>query len=78
MAILVVAGSVGSRYRGLAPGLLAAKAGVCIALWLTALAFIPAADRVRLRDAFIGVVRRRTLRAPLPDDSVAAASPPRR
>jgi enterobacterial common antigen flippase len=78
IAILITAGGIGSSYPGLAPGLLAAKAGACVALWLIALVFMPSTDRARLRDALVRVVHRRTLRAPTLDDSAAAAAPPPR
>jgi O-antigen/teichoic acid export membrane protein len=78
IAILIIAGGIGSRYPGLALGLLAAKAAACVALWLTALALLSAADRARLRSAVVGVIQRRTLRAATQDERAATAIPPRR
>lgn len=57
VAILLVGGIVGSRYPGLSPNVLGAKAAVCAALWLAALALIPAEDRAQLQRG-VSLVRR--------------------
>lgn len=49
MAILAVAGAVGSAYPGFSIGVLSAKAALCAAIWLVSLVVLPAEDRVRLR-----------------------------
>lgn len=49
LAILVVAGTIGSLYRGLTPTVLGAKAIVCCAIWIAALLAIPAEDRAKLQ-----------------------------
>ncbi|HEV2641624.1 MAG TPA: hypothetical protein VGT98_02905, partial [Candidatus Elarobacter sp.] len=49
IAILVVAGGIGSRYPGLGAGLLGAKAALCAAIWLCAYAAISGDDRLLVR-----------------------------
>lgn len=61
VVILVVGGTIGSRYPGLSPALLGQKALVCVALWLAALAMLPAVDRGRLQAGAERVLR--TLRS---------------
>jgi O-antigen/teichoic acid export membrane protein len=63
VAILVIAGGIGSRYPGLAPGILGAKAAACVALWLAAFLLIPSEDRAQLRHGLQLVARRLTVRA---------------
>jgi len=58
LAILIVAGGIGSRYRGFVPAVLGAKAGVCVLLWLAAAAVTPPEDRARLQAGFARVVSR--------------------
>ncbi|HEY8063056.1 MAG TPA: hypothetical protein VID74_09670 [Gemmatimonadales bacterium] len=48
--IVVIGGSIGSRYPGLSAGLLVMKAAACGLIWLGAYLIIPAPDRSRLRD----------------------------
>jgi PST family polysaccharide transporter len=57
VVILIVGGTVGSRYPGLSITLIAAKAMVCLALWIAALASVPAVDRARLQLAATRLVR---------------------
>ena len=57
LVILVVGGTVGSRYPGLSFTLIAEKAMVCLALWIAALAAVPAIDRARLQQAATRLVR---------------------
>lgn len=58
LAVLVVAGVIGSRFPGLSVGLLAAKLGVCALLWMTALLVVPPEDRRRARElAALGLAR---------------------
>lgn len=58
VAILVVAGLIGSRYPGSSIQLLAIKGGVCALIWLVSYNVIPAADRTVLRDGASRVLRR--------------------
>jgi hypothetical protein len=70
MIILLVGGAVGSRYPGLSLALIGQKAMLCVALWITALAAVPAVDRARLQQGATRFVR--ALRAPTtPRDEAA-------
>ncbi len=51
--ILVVGGSIGSRYPGLSPGLLVAKAAACALIWVVTYTIMPAQDRSRLRHGVV-------------------------
>lgn len=55
--ILLVAGAVGSRFPGLSLALIGQKALVCLALWIAALAAVPAVDRARLQQGAARAVR---------------------
>lgn len=57
VVILIVGGTVGSHYPGLSVTLIAEKAMVCLALWIAALASVPAVDRDRLQLAATRLVR---------------------
>ncbi|MEO7103456.1 MAG: hypothetical protein ABI119_08960 [Gemmatimonadaceae bacterium] len=70
VAILVVAGVIGSRYPGVSVRLLAIKAGVCALIWLVAFNVIPAEDRALLLDGMGRVVRRLTSRFVSRDETV--------
>lgn len=57
VVILLIGGAVGSRFPGLSPGLIGQKAMVCLALWIIALASVPAVDRARLQQGAARLVR---------------------
>jgi O-antigen/teichoic acid export membrane protein len=63
LAILVVAGGIGSRYPGFAPTVLAAKSATCVLLWLGAAVVTPPEDRARLQAGFARVMTRTVAKA---------------
>jgi hypothetical protein len=58
VALLVTCGVIGSLFPGMGIGRLAAKAGVCVAVWAAAFAALPAEDRSRVHRT-LGTVRAR-------------------
>ena len=55
LAMLLVCGAAGSLLTGITMAKLGARAAVCIAVWLGALALMPAEDRARVRQTVDGV-----------------------
>jgi O-antigen/teichoic acid export membrane protein len=51
LALLVIAGLLGRSYPGITLPVIAAKAAVCVALWVGAIGVLPPSDRARLRGA---------------------------
>jgi PST family polysaccharide transporter len=51
VVMLLAAGLVGARWVGLAPTTLAAKAAICLGLWVLSYLAVPIADRTRLQEA---------------------------
>ncbi len=70
VAILVVAGTIGSRYPGASARILGIKSVVCIVIWLMAFNVIPPEDRALLRDG-MNRVKRRLLTRAVPRDETA-------
>ena len=55
VGLLLVCGTGGTFLTGMTGSRLAARAAACIAVWLAAFAIMPAEDRARIRQGFVGV-----------------------